>query len=171
MSPTKPKRSPLEHDVAEFLARTCAAPDCTRPVLARGLCRAHYDQQRAGRPLAPVGAPGGRLGEVALVHLQAKVPPADVAELDAVQGRSARAATLRLVIGAWALRQRMEREAELLADPDPEPGCTCHLEQGDSACSVHGEDSGGVAGDHCGPGNECGRLGCEECQPAGWERS
>ena len=23
---------------------------------------------------------------------------------------------------------------------------------------------GGVAGDHCGPGNECGRLGCEDCQ-------
>ena len=22
----------------------------------------------------------------------------------------------------------------------------------------------GVAGDRCGPGNECGRLGCEECQ-------
>jgi len=22
----------------------------------------------------------------------------------------------------------------------------------------------GVAGDHCGPGNECGRLGCPECQ-------
>lgn len=21
-----------------------------------------------------------------------------------------------------------------------------------------------LAGDHCGPGNECGRLGCEECQ-------
>lgn len=22
----------------------------------------------------------------------------------------------------------------------------------------------GATGDHCGPGNECGRLGCEECQ-------
>ena len=26
------------------------------------------------------------------------------------------------------------------------------------------EEDLGVAGDHCGPGNECGRLGCPGCQ-------
>jgi hypothetical protein len=32
------------------------------------------------------------------------------------------------------------------------------------ATKVREQRSTGVAGDHCGPGNECGRIGCPECQ-------
>lgn len=42
--------------------RICTQPDCSRPVLARDLCRLHYDRRRAGRPLdapPPDRAPRG----------------------------------------------------------------------------------------------------------------
>lgn len=34
--------------------RTCTGPDCTRPVLAKGLCGAHYQQRAGGKPLRPL---------------------------------------------------------------------------------------------------------------------
>jgi hypothetical protein len=35
--------------------RICSFPNCGRPHCAKGLCRAHYNQQREGIPLAAIG--------------------------------------------------------------------------------------------------------------------
>ena len=43
--------------------KTCSQPDCNRPLVARGLCSAHWQRQRRGRPLdSPIRqlAPGER---------------------------------------------------------------------------------------------------------------
>lgn len=43
--------------------RTCTGPDCTRPMVAKGLCGAHYQQRSAGKelralkPYTPRGSP------------------------------------------------------------------------------------------------------------------
>lgn len=34
---------------------TCTYPACPRPILAKGWCKAHYNQARTGRPLHPIG--------------------------------------------------------------------------------------------------------------------
>jgi hypothetical protein len=34
----------------------CHGPECSRPPTSKGLCSAHYQQSRAGRPLAPIRA-------------------------------------------------------------------------------------------------------------------
>lgn len=39
----------------ETVTDTCDYPGCPRPTLAKGWCKAHYNQNRTGRPLHPVG--------------------------------------------------------------------------------------------------------------------
>jgi hypothetical protein len=67
---------------------TCTAPHCDRPVRARGLCPAHYERSRHGRPLeAPVGryTPGG----TTQVALRLPGPLAErLRALAALRGRS-----------------------------------------------------------------------------------
>lgn len=48
----------------------CDFPDCDRPVIARGLCAAHYAQLRRGRELAPLRNPHGQIGD----HPQELIP-------------------------------------------------------------------------------------------------
>lgn len=36
----------------------CTFPDCGRAVTCKGLCHAHYEQQRKGRELRPIGKRG-----------------------------------------------------------------------------------------------------------------
>lgn len=40
-------------------ARNCTAPDCARPVRARGLCASHYEARRRNVELGPTRAPRG----------------------------------------------------------------------------------------------------------------
>lgn len=52
---------------------------------------------------------------------------------------------------------------------DHDSQCTLSAGHGDRhetdhGCICYDPIRGGVAGDFCGPGNECGRLGCLECQ-------
>jgi hypothetical protein len=45
----------IEHMFAQESAkRRCSFPGCGRPHLAKGLCRGHYEQQRAKRALQPL---------------------------------------------------------------------------------------------------------------------
>lgn len=106
----------------------CIGPECTRPARVRGWCLAHYRQylrKRASALASGKRAPklvplrALRLGEARLVQLSVKVSRSCVAELDDVQPE--RSGTARLVLEAWAIRRRMERESDLCADPDPGP--------------------------------------------------
>lgn len=49
--------------------RVCTFPDCGREVWALGLCAAHYRQQAAGRPLAPIKAFRPRAAPAQIVAL------------------------------------------------------------------------------------------------------
>ena len=104
-------------------SEACIGPQCSRPARVRGYCLAHYRQllrRRKGKrapKLVPLRAQ--RRGDARLVQLSVKVTRACVAELDDVQPE--RSGTARLVLEAWAMRRRLDRGAEMLADPDPGP--------------------------------------------------
>jgi hypothetical protein len=44
------------------MAEACSFEGCDRPRVGRGLCMAHYRQQRRGAPLHPIGTPGFKPG-------------------------------------------------------------------------------------------------------------
>lgn len=79
-----------------------------------------------------------------------------------VYGNTPRMAAVAQVEGV--IRECLEERehAAALACETPDPRCDC------TGCSLAREESmaytRGIAGDRCESGNECGRLGCEECQ-------
>lgn len=54
-----------------MIKATCLFSECSRDAVSLGLCRAHYRQQRAGKPLAPLRVPqqGCSIDECARPHL------------------------------------------------------------------------------------------------------
>lgn len=55
----------------------CTAPGCARPALAGGLCAAHYQRKRRGRPTdTPVGQPSnGKSPERRAAPIHITLPP------------------------------------------------------------------------------------------------
>lgn len=42
-----------------MIHEACSFSGCSRPIFARRLCTAHYQQQRRGSDLRPIGTPDG----------------------------------------------------------------------------------------------------------------
>lgn len=75
----------------------CAAPGCARSAVARGLCQAHYAQQRRGRPISPLRGRHGQRDDEPMQRLPGLRVSARAAE-------AARRwpAEIRAAIEAWA---------------------------------------------------------------------
>lgn len=52
---------------------TCRFDGCGRKVVVRGLCRGHYSQERAGRPLRPIQQPKLTTADVAMIRALAEL--------------------------------------------------------------------------------------------------
>ncbi len=78
-------------------------------------------------------------------HIADYVPTADVVHATSREPRTAMGGGVRLVVTLTVV----------VDDPDAED---------DALPPVPSVDDRGVAGDRCESGNDCGRLGCPECQ-------
>lgn len=61
----------------------CSFPGCGRPVFAVGLCAGHYQRQRKGQPMVPLGTAkgdGDRVAFAAPKHLREEAMAAALAE-------------------------------------------------------------------------------------------
>lgn len=105
----------------------CPAPGanggpCGRPVRTRGTCKEHYQlrvrmEEELGREveiheLRALRGRHGKMADEALVMVGVRLHPLVIAELDLVQGQARRAATIRLLLGAWAAKQVGDREGD-----------------------------------------------------------
>jgi DNA-binding transcriptional ArsR family regulator len=154
--PVRSKRREIDARIARVELAAMAGPE-----VAEAACDFETSQAAIGRALRPVyeaqvreARESRERGERTLRPTLKGLREAAIARIDAAGG-----ITVKSTI---TVREHHAKEPPLVASPTPAP----EIGSGVQAAAV-----AGVAGDHCGPGNECGRLGCEECQPAGWERS
>lgn len=87
----------IKHMNTHSPAQRCAFPRCGGPVLARGLCMAHYRQKLRGRELKPVRAGDG-----------VKIPGLTVSPrcAQALRARGGVYVEAKAVLERWARRQK-----------------------------------------------------------------
>ena len=85
--------------------KTCRFDGCDQPLKARGLCSGHYNQQWAGRPLAPIKP---RIGYRRITE---EIAQLDIEEFEFLlnSGESMRRAVARMGICARTLLRRYSR--------------------------------------------------------------
>ena len=101
---TTPKRRGRPRKDPSLTNTTCSGPECSRVVVAFGLCHGHYayGRRHPGKPLLPLRLPTAQVAEK-MVGIGAAVRPATARALHALAAKRGVSISelLRTVLEAW----------------------------------------------------------------------